>query len=360
MPRTILLIGRIEEQREQLAYVRDLIRERGHAVITIEAEQQARAAALYREKRIDGVLGIGDAATALLATQGMRQLPIGVPKLMVSTAAAADTRPYVDVNDVAMVNPVIDVPGLNAVSRCVLANAVGAICGMVEQEPPAARDRPLVAATMFGVTTPCVTAVRQRLEHAGYEVLVFHATGSGGRAMEGLIDAGWFAGVVDVTTTEWADEVVGGLRSAGPGRLGAAGRQGIPQVVSVGALDMVNFGRLETVPVALRTRKLHRHTPHVTLLRTTPAECSEIGRRIAEKLNRARGPTVLVLPLKGVSQIDAEGQPFHDPEADRALFDALREHVAAPVTIVEVDAHINDAAFADAIVASFLAITNER
>jgi uncharacterized protein (UPF0261 family) len=360
VPGTILVIGPLEARREQVAYVCDLIHARGHDVITIEAGQHARAAALLRAQRIDGVLGIGDASTALLATQAMRQLPIGVPKLMVSTAATGDTRPYVDVSDVAMVNPVVDAPGLNAVSRRVLANAVGAICGMVEQKPPPAEDRPLLAATMFGVTTPCVTAVRRRLEHAGYEVLVFHATGSGGRAMEGLIDAGWFAGVIDITTTEWADEVVGGMRSAGPDRLSAAGRHGIPQVVSVGALDMVNFGTIETVPVALRTRRLHRHTPHVTLLRTTPLECAEIGRRIAEQLNRARGPTVLVLPLQGVSQIDAEGQPFHDPEADRALFDALRGSVAPPVTIVEVDAHINDAAFADAVATTFLALMSER
>jgi uncharacterized protein (UPF0261 family) len=210
------------------------------------------------------------------------------------------------------------------------------------------------------VTTPCVTAARQQLERAGYEVLVFHATGSGGRALEGLIDDGYFAGVLDVTTTEWADEVVGGVLSAGPDRLSAAGRRGIPQVVSVGALDMVNFGAMDTVPAQFRGRTLYRHNPTVTLMRTTAEECAEIGRRIAAQLNRATGPTVLVLPLRGVSMIDAEGQPFHDPAADRALFDALRRHAGAGVRIVESDAHINDAAFAQTLVEELLRLVAER
>jgi uncharacterized protein (UPF0261 family) len=209
---------------------------------------------------------------------------------------------------------------------------------------------------MFGVTTPCVTKVRERLEHAGYDVLVFHATGTGGRAMEGLIDDGYVAGVVDVTTTEWCDEVVGGVLSAGPERLSAAGRKGIPQVVSVGALDMVNFGALDTVPQRFRQRNLYRHNPAVTLMRTTADECTTIGRRIAEQLNRSAGPTVLVLPMRGVSAIDSEGQPFQDAEADHALFAALRAHVAPRVRIIEVDAHINDPAFADVLSTQMLAL----
>jgi uncharacterized protein (UPF0261 family) len=232
--------------------------------------------------------------------------------------------------------------------------------GMVTQEVAGTTDRPLIAATMFGVTTPCVTAARQQLEAAGYEVLVFHATGSGGRAMEGLIEDGYFVGVLDVTTTEWADEVVGGVLSAGPDRLSAAGRRGIPQVVSVGALDMVNFGAIDTVPAQFRGRNLYRHNPTVTLMRTTPEECAEIGRRIAEQLRRARGPTVLVLPLRGISMIDAEGQPFHDPEADAALFDALELHTDGDIRIVEVDAHINDDVFARTLVEELLRLVAQR
>jgi uncharacterized protein (UPF0261 family) len=220
----------------------------------------------------------------------------------------------------------------------------------------ASGDRPLLAATMFGVTTPCVTTLRERLERAGFDVLVFHATGTGGRAMEGLIADGYVAGVVDVTTTEWCDEVVGGVLSAGPDRLTAAGRRGIPQVVSVGALDMVNFGALDTVPAPFRDRVLYRHNPSVTLMRTSPDECTAIGSRIAEQLNKATGPVVLVLPLRGVSAIDAEGQPFHDPAADTALFAALRERAGPHVRIVEVDAHINDPAFADVLAAETIAL----
>jgi uncharacterized protein (UPF0261 family) len=202
---------------------------------------------------------------------------------------------------------------------------------------------------MFGVTTPCVTRLMHNLDNAGYEVLVFHATGSGGRAMEGLIDAGFFAGVADVTTTEWCDELVGGVLSAGPERLDAAARKGIPQVVSCGALDMVNFWGFETVPEKFSTRRLHVHNPNVTLMRTTADECARLGDIIANKLNLATGPTTLLLPLKGVSALDHQGQPFHDPDADAALFDALRRGVAANVTLVELDLHINDPEFADAL-----------
>jgi uncharacterized protein (UPF0261 family) len=212
----------------------------------------------------------------------------------------------------------------------------------------------MIAATMFGVTTPCVTAVRRQLEQAGYDVLVFHATGSGGRAMEGLIDDGYFAGVADLTTTEWGDEVVGGVLSAGPDRISAAGRRRIPQIVSVGALDMVNFGAPETVPAPFRNRRLYPHNPSVTLMRTNPEECANIGRRIAQQLNRAAGATVLMIPLRGVSMLDAPGQPFHDPAADSALFASLRQHAAPNVEIVEIDAHINDPEFSSAIVERML------
>jgi uncharacterized protein (UPF0261 family) len=326
---------------------------------------------LFADGRFHGVLGLGGGGGTTMITAAMRTLPVGVPKLMVSTMASGNTSPYVDVKDITMMYSVVDIAGLNPLSRRIMANAAGAICGMVEQEvgptddvratagrfAASSADRPMIAATMFGVTTPCVDAARGRLEQAGYDVLVFHATGSGGRAMEGLIDDGWFEAVLDVTTTEWCDEVVGGVLSAGPDRLSAAGRRGLPQVVSAGALDMVNFGALETVPERFQRRTLYRHNPTVTLMRTNADECAEIGRRIAEQLSRARGPVCLVLPLRGVSMIDAEGQPFHDPEANAALFDSLRHHAGPNVRTVEVDAHINDAAFADALVNELLRIT---
>lgn len=399
MARTVLLLGTLDTKGEEYAYVRELIRARGHDVLVMDlgilgepafaadiaASEVARAGgsslgelrargergaavevmlsggraltpALYADGRFHGVLGLGGGGGTAMITAAMRELPVGVPKLMVSTMASGNVAPYVDVKDVTMMYSVVDIAGLNPLSRRILANAAGAICGMVEQEVPPATDRPLIAATMFGVTTPCVDAARKQLAEAGYDVLVFHATGSGGRAMEGLIEAGYFVGVLDVTTTEWCDEVVGGVLSAGPDRLSAAGRAGVPQVVSTGALDMVNFGAADTIPEPFRRRTLYRHNPTVTLMRTTAAECEEIGRRIAEQLNRARGPVVLVLPLKGVSMIDAEGQPFHDPVADRALFDALKRHVGNGVRILEVDAHINDPRFAETLVNELLQV----
>jgi uncharacterized protein (UPF0261 family) len=279
----------------------------------------------------------------------MRELPVGLPKVMVSTVASGQVASYVGVSDITMMYSVVDIAGLNRISRRILSNAVGAVCGMLEQPIPRAEDRPLVAATMFGVTTPCVERVRKRLEEGGFETLIFHATGSGGRAMENLIDAGFIAGVADVTTTEWADELVGGTLTAGPTRLDAAGRAGIPQVVSVGALDMVNFGPRGSVPEQFRARHFHVHNPSVTLMRTTAEESARLGEIIAEKLNAATGPTTLMLPLRGVSAIDREGQVFFDPGADRALFDALRRHLSERVSLVELDVHINDPEFADAI-----------
>ena len=357
--KTVVLLGSLASDRGPFDYVRNLINARGHEVVLIDSALPTLLDQLQAAAPFDGALGLGDAAAQAVTTV-MRQLPLGMPRLMVTTHSSGDTRPYVDINDIIMMNSIVDVERLNRVTRRIVTNAAGAICGMIEQQVEEVTGRPLIAATMFGVTTPCVTAVREGLERAGFEVLIFHATGSGGRAMERLIEDDYFAGVVDLTTTEWADEVGGGLRSAGPDRLGAAGRRGIPQLVSVGALDMVNFGTLETVPIGLRQRKLHRHSPAVTLMRTSAQENAEIGRRMAEKLNQARGPTVLMLPLRGVSMIDAEGQPFHDPAANQALFDSLRAHRGPRVRLIEVDAHINDPAFSDAVVTNFLAIMNEH
>lgn len=330
--------------------------DRGEAVKVMLAGARALTREAFTAGRFDGVLGLGGGGGTAMITAAMRELPVGVPKVMVSTMASGNTAPYVDVKDITMMYSVVDIAGLNPLSRRILANAAGAIVGMVNTELAPSTDRPLIAATMFGVTTPCVTAARERLESAGYEVLVFHATGSGGRAMEGLIDDGWFAGVLDVTTTEWADEVVGGVLTAGPDRLSAAGRKGVPQVVSVGALDMVNFGSPESVPEQFRARRLYLHNPSVTLMRTTPDECREIGSRIADQLNRASGPVVVVLPMRGLSMIDREGQPFHDPVADTALFAALRDGLRADIRVRELDAHINDPEFAHALADELLAL----
>ena len=412
MRNTILLVGTLDTKGAEYAYVRDLIRARGHGVLLMDAgvagealfeadipaaavaeagggsldELRARgdrgaamdvmqrgvrrlARQLHEEARFDGVLGLGGSGGTALATAAMRELPVGMPKVMVSTVAAGDTRPYVGVKDVTMMYSVVDIAGLNRLSRRILANAAGAVCGTVEQAVPDVEDRPLIAATMFGVTTPCVTRVREQLEQAGYEVLVFHATGSGGlvlqargsggQAMEALMTDGCITGVADVTTTEWCDELVGGVLGAGPERLEAAGKLGIPQVVSVGALDMVNWWCYDTVPPEFKERTLYRHNENVTLMRTTPEENAELGRIIAGKLNQATGPTVLMLPLQGVSAIDREGQPFHDPDADAALFDAIRETLNDAVELVELDLHINDEAFADAVAERLLEMIAE-
>jgi len=267
---------------------------------------------------------------------------------------SGDTRPYVGVTDVTMMYSVVDIAGINQISERILHNAASAIAGMaadyVAFTPPAS-TRPLIAATMFGVTTPCVTLAREHLEARGYEVLVFHATGAGGQSMEALIDGGFIAGVLDVTTTEWADELVGGVLSAGPQRLTAAARAGIPQVVSLGALDMVNFGPYESVPERFHHRNLYRHNATVTLMRTTPEECAALGRIIAAKLNAATGPTALFVPVRGVSMIAVEGQPFYDPAADQALMSSLKQHLSSMVEWHELDTDINDPTFAAAMVA---------
>ncbi len=324
--------------------------DRGAAITAMAEAAAVLARRLHDEGRIGGVLAAGGSGNTAIATRAMQALPVGVPKLMVSTMAAGDTRDYVGASDVTLMASVTDVAGLNSISARILANAAAAMAGMVQAPPvDAVDDRPLVAATMFGVTTPCVTRAREVLEERGYEVLTFHATGTGGRSMEALVEAGYLAGVLDATTTELCDDLVGGVLSAGPERLEAAGRRGVPQVVSLGAMDMVNFGPRDSVPERFAERTLYVHNPSVTLMRTTPEECAELGRRVARKLSAATGPVALFVPRGGVSVIDAEGQPFHDPEADRALFDAVREHLDDRVELVELDCNINDPEFADAM-----------
>jgi uncharacterized protein (UPF0261 family) len=322
-------------------------RDRGRAVSAMADASAAFVRRLYEEGRCDGVLAAGGSGNTAIATNAMRALPVGIPKLMVSTLAAGDTRDYIGASDVTLMASVTDIAGVNSISGRILANAAAAVAGMVNAPPVELGEaRPLIGATMFGVTTPCVTAAREELERRGYEVLTFHATGTGGRAMEGLVESGFLAGVLDITTTELCDELVGGVLSAGPERLEMAGRVGLPQVVSVGALDMVNFGARPTVPARFEDRNLYIHNPSVTLMRTTPDESAELGRQIARKLSAARGPVALYLPLRGVSAISGEGGPFYDPAADRALFSALRENLADNVELHELDAHINDPEFA--------------
>jgi uncharacterized protein (UPF0261 family) len=320
--------------------------DRGEAVTAMAEGAERVVLRLHAEGRLDGILALGGSGGSSIATRAMRALPVGVPKLMVSTIASGDTRPYVGAVDVTMMYSVVDISGVNSVSARIMANAAGAIAGMVNATVPPLEEKPLVAASMFGVTTPCVTRARERLEEHGYEVLVFHATGAGGESMEALARGGFLAGVLDATTTELADELVGGVLSAGPERLEAAGAAGVPQVVSLGALDMVNFGPRDTVPAQFEGRNLYVHNPTVTLMRTTADECAELGRTIGRKLSAATSPTVLFVPLKGVSMIDVEGQVFYDAGADAALFAGLRETLDDTVEVHEVETDINDEAFA--------------
>ena len=390
---TVVLLGTLDTKGEEYDFLRRKVREEGPNVLLVDTgvlgaplaqpdisrqevaqaaganaqelaesgdrgaavEAMARGAAeivkeLYSQGRLDAVLALGGSGGTAIATQAMRELPVGVPKLVVSTMASGDTRPYVGAVDITLMYSVVDIAGLNPISERILGNAAAAAAGMAKsQGPQAEADKPLVGATMFGVTTPSVTEARKRLEDFGYEVLVFHATGTGGQAMEALMRSGFITASLDITTTELADELVGGVLSAGPERLEAAGELGIPQVVSLGALDMINFGPFETVPAEFRDRLLYKHNPTVTLMRTTPEECATLGRLIAEKLNRARGPLTVFVPLKGVSLIATEGQVFYDPVADEALFGALREHLDPEIDVRELDLDINDPAFAQAM-----------
>ncbi|GHF79548.1 Tm-1-like ATP-binding domain-containing protein [Streptomyces thermodiastaticus] len=325
--------------------------DRGAAMAAMAAGAARVVADLHAAGRLDGVLAVGGSGGTSVAARAVQELPVGVPKLLVSTMASGDVAPYVGAVDVTLMYAVVDVAGINSVSAQVLGNAAAAIAAMAREyaarrTAPAAGHRPLVGLTMFGLTTPAVDEARAELERLGYEPLVFHATGAGGRTLEKLAGDGRFAGVLDLTTTELADDLVGGVLSAGPDRLTAAGARGVPQVVSLGALDMVNFGPRETVPAAFDGRRFVVHNPAVTLMRTTPAEAAELGRRIGARLAAARGPVTVFVPLRGLSGIDRDGGPFRDDKADAALFAALRAELAgSAVELVEVDAHINDPGF---------------
>ena len=321
--------------------------DRGQAVALAARGAAALTERWHRAGEVSGVIALGGSAGTTIGTAAMRVLPLGVPKLMVSTLASGQVRPYVGDKDILMLNSVVDILGINRISRAVLHQAARAMAGMVLLPQPEAStaDKPLVAATMFGVTTPCVMKAKSILEDAGYEVLVFHATGNGGQAMESLIADGVFAGVLDITTTELADEVGGGVLSAGPHRLTAAGKRGVPQVISSGATDMVNFGPPDTVPEKFRDRKFHQHNPSITLMRTTVDECRRIGEWIGRSAAAATGPTAILLPKKGLSAIDKDGQSFDDPAARVALTEGILSTCGSQKPI-EVDAHINDPEFA--------------
>ncbi len=330
--------------------------DRGHAVIAMSRGASAIVQRLRERGQLDAVIAMGGGAGTSVGTAAMRALPLGIPKVMVSTLASGDVRGFVGVKDITMIPTIVDISGLNRISRNVFTRAAGAVCGMVESSVPPGDDKPIIVASMFGNTTPCVEAARAMLEKAGFEVLVFHATGSGGQTMESLIEARQVAGVLDVTTTEWADELVGGVMSAGPTRLEAAAKTGTPAVVAPGCLDMVNFWAPETVPEGLRDRRLYRHNDKQTLVRTTPEENDALGRIIAGKLNASTGPVEVFFPLRGISVISAAGKPYHWPEADAALLESLRKHLSKTIPLHELDCHINDAPFAQAMAQGLLAM----
>ena len=321
--------------------------DRGEAVAVMSRGAATLLPKLHAEGRFDGVLAMGGSGGTSVACAAMRALPLGVPKVMVSTVASGDVSAYVGVKDIVMVPSIVDVAGINRISRAVFARAAGVISGMVEAEVPRGQDKPLIVASMFGNTTPAVERAKAILESAGYEVLVFHATGTGGRTMESLVEAGLVSGVFDLTTTEWADELVGGVFTAGPTRLEAAARRGVPAIVVPGCLDMVNFWAPPTVPEKFKDRKFYPHNPNVTLMRTNVEESRRLGEIFAEKLNLSTGPVTVLLPLQGVSMIDAPGGPFWWPEADAAFAAALRARLRPDIPVIEMNCNINDPAFAE-------------
>ncbi len=320
--------------------------DRGECVVAMSQAAPVLLEKIAREGKIHGVISLGGGGGTALATAAMRALPLGFPKLMVSTLASGNTAHYLGTKDIAMMPAIVDVAGLNRVSRMVFTRAAAAICAMVEAPLETSESKPIIAASMFGNTTECIDLAKQVFEEAGYEVLVFHATGTGGKAMEDLIASGMVSGVFDVTTTEWADELVGGTLSAGPTRLDAAAKTGIPTVIAPGCLDMVNFGARETVPAAFAGRNFYIHNPQVTLMRTNAPECAQLGKILAEKANAYSAPVTIMIPEKAISIISAEGQPFHDADADKALFEAI--HHNSKVPIITLTETINSPVFAKA------------
>jgi uncharacterized protein (UPF0261 family) len=407
MSRKVVLIGSLDTKGIEYAYVRDILHQSGVETLTINtgvlgtphftpditSEEVAAAggatlsslrneqdrgkavsamtegiavivARLIKDNVVGALFGMGGTAGTTVCASAMQAAPIGIPKLLVSTVASGNTSPYVGVKDVMMMYSVIDIAGINSLSRRILSNAAYALVGMIKgiaNEAPVVEDhKPMLGMTMFGVTTPCCTRVREALEVKGFEILVFHATGTGGQAMEELIRAGFIQGVLDITTTELADDLVGGVFSAGPQRLLAAGEMGIPQLVSVGALDMVNFGAPETVPSQFKDRTFYQHNPTTTLMRTTVDENAQLGKRLAEKLNKSSTQTVLVFPHGGVSLLDVEGKPFDGVQQRQALFQAIKSTLEPHIRMVETEGDMNDPAVADLIVEQFLDVFDKH
>ena len=397
---TIAILGTLDSKAEEHSFVADRIRERGHNVALIDVgtgdepqftpdysryevaaatgvdlrpliERHDRGecvvamseaapiflAQLVESGTINGVVSLGGGGGTAIGTASMRALPIGFPKLMVSTVASGNTAHYVGTKDIVMMPSIVDVSGLNRISRTIFTRAAGAICGMVEAKIDEEGGKPLIVASMFGNTTTCVNEAKAILEEAGYEVLVFHATGSGGQAMESLIESGMVSGVLDVTTTEWADEVVGATLSAGPTRMDAMTRAKVPAVVAPGCVDMANFGARETVPPEFEGRNFYIHNPQVTLMRTNAEECAEIGKVIATKANANTAPVAILNPLKAVSEINGEGKAFYDPEADKVLFEAI--HSYAKVEVTDFNEEINSSVFARACAEKLLELIQQ-
>lgn len=322
--------------------------DRGECVTAI-ANAAARAVAdLYRDGLIQGIITLGGSGGTAIGAAAMRALPIGFPKLIVSTLASGNTAHYVGTKDIVMMPAIVDVSGLNQISRTIFSRAAGAICGMVSANVSVQSTRPVIVASMFGNTTKCVNAAIPLLEAAGYEVLVFHATGAGGRTMESLIESGMVAGVLDVTTTELADELVGGVLTAGPDRLNGAARARVPAIIAPGCLDMVNFGERHSVPGRFKDRNFYVHNPQITLMRTTPDECRKLGMQLADKINAYESPVTVLIPRGGISVISAAGGPFHSPEADEALFEALTHNLRSNIQVISMDCDINSPEFATA------------
>ena len=402
MAKTIAIVGALDSKGEEFKFLKDEIERRSHRTFVIDTsvigdpvfkadvprERVAQAAGttigtlqgrndrgeamaamskgiaeiieiVYNNGTIDGVISMGGSAGTAVATSAMRSLPVGFPKVMVSTVAAGDTAAYVGVKDIVMIPSVVDVAGINRISRQIYANAVGVIVGMVETELEPVEEKPLIAATMFGNTTNAVDQARTIMESQGYEVLVFHCTGTGGQTMEGLIADGLVEGVLDITTTEWADELVGGVLTAGPTRLEAAAAAGIPQVIVPGCMDMVNFWAPDTVPERFKDRKLHRWNPNITLMRTDVEENAQLGKILADKANASSGPVSFFLPLKGLSILDSPDNEYWWPEADRALFDGIMNNVREGIPVTEMNCNINDPEFAEAVAGKLLECLRE-
>tara|TARA_B100000029_G_scaffold516652_1_gene632309 strand:- start:52001 stop:53218 length:1218 start_codon:yes stop_codon:yes gene_type:complete len=397
MPKTIAIVGALDTKGDEILFVRDEIErygkraliidigivgtipfepeisrtevaeaagttieflkeanDRGLAVKTMESGVALIVRRLHEAETFDGIIGLGGSAGTVIATSAMRVLPIGIPKVMVSTVASGDMTNYVGHKDIVIIPSIVDIAGINRISRTIFVNAVAAVIGMVEADVRESDDNPLIAASMFGNTTEAVDKARAIMGNQGYEVLVFHCTGAGGRAMESLIAEGHIEGVLDITITEWADELVGGVLTAGPSRLDAAGQRGIPQIIVPGCLDMVNFWAPDTVPDKFRNRKLYNWNPNITLMRTNIEENKHLGKIIAEKANSSRGPVSIFLPLRGLSILDSPGNKFWWPEANQALFDSIKTNVLKSISVIEMDFNINDSPFVEAVTSQLL------